>query len=493
MVGFWGTRMKKSSFYSLFIVATLMLANACGSTQKGGDHVPTDKTYSVIDLPKGSEARTIVPKEYDSELLARFVHIAENYRVCLVRDKFSDAELAGFQTFLSNNTSGINQYGLEGMINYSFASLQSFDAKKDRFSSRVSIQLVWNDTGSCDLVIDTADAVSFPFNISDFSGKNRVLFGSGQIVTLNFRSSIIPVGYFTRSTIQDDTIHLQKLIASYLGFADAIDKSSYIANGADAASASTWNLVNSGNQILVGDDSLRIYTYAAAWQDILRPRDLDRYHYYGDQLGKGNTVTDPLLTIESVGTVPAFQDLPGNRYLVGARKLQSSVAICFKDDSGLSITKELVSSWTEFTKFSDPYGIHGKLKTANSKFNIEGSVVETGCQLMISFRNESQYPFATNKANGFYAHEGTVKAGDGTASILPIIYVNASNLSLTPEAEGSGVARHIGTVIQHEYAHFLGFRHSDNNSSLQSPAGGGTAWVTTDDAFFSEYLKYWVQ
>jgi hypothetical protein len=485
--------MKKSFFYSLYIAASLFLASACGSTQKGGDHVPTDKTYNVIDLPKGSETRTIVPKEYDSELLARFVHIAENYRVCLVRDKFLDAELADFQAFLSNNTSGINQYGLEGMINYSFASLQSFDAKKDRFSSRVSIQLVWNDTGTCDLVIDTADAVSFPFNSSDFIGKNRVLFGSGQLVTLNFRSSMIPVGYFTRSTIQDDTIHLQKLISSYLGLADSIEKSSYIANDADAASATTWNLVNSASQILVGDDSLRIYTYAAAWQDILRPRDLDRFHYYGDQLGKGNTAADPLLAIASVGVVPEFQDLPGNRHLVGARKLRSSVAICFKDDSGLSITQELVSSWTKFTKFSDPDGIHGKLKAANANFNVEASVAETGCQLMISFRNESQYPFASNKANGFYAHEGTVKAGDGTVSKLPVIYVNAANLSLTPIADGSGVARHVSTVIQHEYAHFLGFRHSENNSSLQSTAGSGTAWVTADDTFFSEYLKYWVQ
>ena len=487
--------MKKRTLFSLYISTALILVSACGTstTEKGGDHVPTDKTYNVSDLPNGSETRTIVPKEYDSELLARFVHIAETYRVCLARDKFSDADLVSFQTFVSNNASGINQYGLEGMINYSFATLQSFDAKKERFSSRVSIQLIWNDTGSCDLVIDTADGVSFPFNAPDFLGKKRVLFGGGQLVTLNRRSSKVPVGYFTRSSLQDDTVHLQKLIASYLGFANALEKSSYLADSADAASATTWNLVNGSNQILVGDDSLRIYTYAAAWQDIFKPRDLDRYHYYGDALGKGNSATDSLLTIGSVGTVPAFLDLPGNRYLIGARKLQGTVSICYENDSGFAVTKELVTSWTAFTTLGDAGGIHGKLKAANANFVFEGSVVETGCQIMISFRSESQYPFATNKANGFYAHEGSVKGSDGVASQLPVIYVNASNLSLTASPDGGGVARHVSTVIQHEYAHFLGFRHSENDSSLQSPAGTGTAWVTADDAFFNEYLKYWAQ
>ena len=106
--------MKKRTLFSLYISTALILVSACGTstTEKGGDHVPTDKTYNVSDLPNGSETRTIVPKEYDSELLARFVHIAETYRVCLARDKFSDADLVSFQTFVSNNASGINQYGL---------------------------------------------------------------------------------------------------------------------------------------------------------------------------------------------------------------------------------------------------------------------------------------------------------------------------------------------------------------------------------------------
>ena len=44
--------MKKRTLYSLYISAALILG-ACGTTtEKGGDHVPTDKTYNVIDLPK---------------------------------------------------------------------------------------------------------------------------------------------------------------------------------------------------------------------------------------------------------------------------------------------------------------------------------------------------------------------------------------------------------------------------------------------------------
>ncbi len=486
--------MKKRTLFSLYTSAALILVSACGgTTEKGGDHVPTDKTYSVSELPKGTDYRTIVPSEYDSELLGRFVHTAETYRVCLERQRFSDEDLVGFQTFVSNKTSGVNQYGIEGLVNHSFATLQSFDEKKQRFSSRVAIQLLWNDTGKCDLVIDAVAQSSFPFNAPDFSGKKRVLFGAGQLVTFARSATKVPVGYFTRSTLKDDAIHIQKLIASYLGFADAINRSSFIADAADAANATSWHIVNDGNQILVGDDSLRIYTFAAAWQDIFKPRDLDRYHYYDDAFSKDSVATDSLLTIASAGTVPTFVDLAGNRYLIGSRKLESSVAICYSNESGLDVTKELVTSWTTFTSVSDPAGLHGKLKAANAAFVTEGVVTDTGCQVMISFRNETQYPFATSKANGYYAHEGRVRTSDNTLSKLPVIYINASNLSLAAKPDDLGAARHVSTVIQHEYAHFLGFRHSDNNSSLQSPAGSGTAWVSADDAFFNEYLKHWAK
>jgi len=488
----FGVAMTYRILFTFCIV--LFLTGSCGSTtEKGGDHVPTDKTYSVLDLPKGSEFRTIVPTEYNTNLLARFVHIAETYRICFDKDQFVEGDIESFQNFVSNRSSAVNQYGIEGIINYTFATLQAFDPEKALFSSRVSIQLIWSDTSSCDFVIQFADQTSFPFNTTDFSGKKRVLLGAGQLITPSQQSSKIPVGYFVRSTNSDDLVHMQKLIASYLGFTDSSNESSYLFSKSDASTAETWNVVNANDQILVGDDSLRIYTFAAAWQNVLKPQDLDRFHYYDDVFGKGNVAIDPLLSIESIAEVPTFLDLPGNKFLIGARRLQDNLNVCFANDSGLVITKELVMDWTRFMTVTDSAGVHGKLHAIEPTFTPVGTVVTSNCQLFISFRNESQYPFVSSKANGFYAHEGTVKISDGTLTKIPVIYVNASNLSLSVLPDPTMAARHVSTVLQHEYAHFLGFRHSQQAASLQSPAGNGSGWVSADDGFFQEYLRYWVK
>lgn len=482
--------MRKHVLFILSALNVVSWSGGCGG-EKGGDHVPTDKTYPVAVIPVGASSRTITPREYETNVLGRFVHIAENYRLCLIKEQFTETELTGLQAYLSGKSAGINQYGLESLINQTFATLQSYDSNKPRFSTRTSLQVVWNDGGACDFLAGKLASTDFPFNHADFSGRKRVLFDAGQLTVEGGGSNAIPVGYLIAGSSADDRVQFQKLVASYLGFAESQSSTSYIHPEVTSASASSWNVVDSSNQILAGDDSLKIYSFAAAWYDIVKPTDLDRFHYYEDLFSPGAVATDPLLTISSAGTVPTFLDLPGNRYLNGARKMTGPLTVCFKDDADLGITAEMVTTWMSFASVKSADGLHGKLNVMDPAFSFDAAVSGTGCQLWIAFRNESQYPFAATKANGLYAQEGRVAGANNIASTVPVIYVNAANLSVSVDPILMTAARHVSSVMQHEYAHFLGFKHSAERSSLHAPAGTGTVWTEGDKAIFAEYLKFY--
>jgi hypothetical protein len=475
---------------ALSFAVVLLHAGGCGGTEKGGDHVPTDKSYAVSELPLGSTSRTIVPVEYDTNVLGRFVHVAERYRLCLMTGQFTEADLTDLQSSISRRIGAINQYGIEGLINYTFANLQKFDGNKPRFSQRVALQVVWNDGGACDLVVGKSTAADFPFTSADFSGRTRALFLAGQLVAASGADNAVPVGFLLASSTADQRIQFQKLTASYLGFAESQTTASYLHPDASALTASTWNVVDSDNNLALGDDSLKIYSFAAAWYEVLKPTDLDRFHYYEDSFAPGAVAVDPLLSLSGLATPPVFQDLPGNRYLEGARKLSGPVSVCYRDDSDQGITVDMVTAWTGFFSADDAGGVHGKLKGMDADFTGSAKLATTGCQLVFAFRTESQYPFSSVKANGLYAHEGRVAGPDNVATTVPVIYVNTSNLSLSTDATLMTSARHVSSVLQHEYAHFLGFRHSSERGSLHAPAGTGSMWTEGDKAIFIEYLKH---
>lgn len=465
-------------------------SGGCGG-EKGGDHVPTDKTYNIAAVPLGASSRTIVPREFETNVLGRFVHVAENYRLCLIREQFTEVELGALQAYLSGRSGGINQYGLESLINQTFATLQSFDSNKPRFSSRVALLVVWNDGGACDFIAGKRSTTDFPFNDPDFSGRRRVLFDAGRLTAADRSTNVIPVGYWVAGASADDRVQFQKLVASYLGFAESQTASSYIHPDVTSAAASSWHVVDSAGQLLAGDDSLKIYSFAAAWYDIVRPADLDRFHYYEDSFAPGAVASDPLLSVPSAGQTPSFLDLPGNRYLYGARKLTGPVTVCFKDESDLGITPAMVTSWMSFATAQNTEGLHGRLNAIDDEFSFEAVVGSAGCQLWLAFRTEAQYPFATLKANGIYAKEGRVAGANNIVSTIPVIYVNTTNLSVSEDPVLMTAPRHVSSVMQHEYAHFLGFRHSSDQGSLHAPAGNGTGWVEGDEAIFAEYIKYY--
>lgn len=481
---------------SFFCTVLLALHFGCGtSTEKGGDHVPTDKAYPASELPggvlpSGSMLQTIVPKEYDSNVLGRFVHVAEDYRVCLMRDQYAAAELAEIQSFISNDSGSINQYGLEGIINYTFETLKWFDSGKGSFSSRVSLQLVWNDEGQCDVVLGKVAMTEFPFRHPDFAGRRRVILHNGQIRDDFGNSNAVPVGWIAASDVTDEKIQLQKLVSSYLGFAESKTRSSYLHANVSVETSDTWNLVDGNSNIKPGDDSLKIYSFAVAWYDILKPQDLDRFHYYQDSFSKGAVATDPLLILANVATPPSFIDLPGNRYLEGARKLSGSLGVCFKDDSESGITASMVTAWTGFFSLEDVSGIHGKLKELNPSYSGSAVLGVSNCQLHIAFRRNDQYPFNSMSAYGAYAHEGRVAAADSLVSAIPVIYVNVTDLDLSTQGQQTAAKRHVSQVLQHEYAHFLGLKYSSDRASMLSPAGSGVSWTSDDQVRMSEYLKH---
>lgn len=475
------------------VAASLLVVlhtGGCGGTEKGGDHVPTDKSYAVSELPLGSTSRTIVPVEYETNMLGRFVHVAERYRLCLVTGQFTEADLSDLQEFMRQRTGSINQYGLEGLVNYSFAALQKFDGNKSRFSQRIALDVVWNDGGSCDLVVGKANVTEFPFNSADFAGKPRALFLAGQLVTANGTDNAVPVGYIASTSADDQRVQFQKVTASYLGFAESSTVGSFLHPDAAASNAKTWHVVDGENNILTGDDSMKIFSFAAAWYDILKPTDLDRFHYYEDSFAPGSVSVDPLLTLTEKVNPPTFQNLPGNRYLEGVRRFTGSVPVCFQNNSGQNISTAMVQAWTGFFSPGDPAGVHGQLKALDSEFAGSATLATTGCQLILAFRTEGQYPFDSVKANGLYAHEGRVATADGLASTVPVVYVNTSNLSLSTDPQLMTAARHVSAVLQHEYAHFLGFKHSNERGSLHAPAGTGASWTENDKAMFTEFLKF---
>jgi hypothetical protein len=464
----------------------------CGTTtEKGGDHVPTDKTYALESLPEGATPATIVAKEYRSKAVARFVHVSEVYRVCVPRVQFAQDGLIQLQEYLRQRGTSANQHGLELLTNHAFATLQKYDRSKARFSARVSVNVQWSDGGGCDLIVEKVAASDFPFNHADFVDHTRVLLQAGQIVTNKGLATQIPVGFVRKTTSADELLQMQKLIASYLGYGDSKNSESFLYHSVSPFSARTWNVVDNKGEILPGDDAVKIYGYAGAWFDVLKPADLDRFHYYSDAIAPGVAATDSLLNIASVGTPPTFKALPGNRYLEGARKVNGALQVCFQDDSGNNISNGMVTSWLSFMDVANAAGIHGQLAQVDATFAAKVDIVETGCQLWVAFRTDAQYPFTSVLANGLYAHEGRVATANGAPTVIPVLYINTSNLSLTVEPGQFGSARHVATVLQHEYAHFLGFRHSTNQLSLQAAAGSGTTWTDSDQVMFKEFLAYW--
>jgi hypothetical protein len=88
-----------------------------------------------------------------------------------------------------------------------------------------------------------------------------------------------------------------------------------------------------------------------------------------------------------------------------------------------------------------------------------------------------------------YAGAGSVRDKEGRSAALPIIWLNASNLVFKrDEAKVDQTKKFAGDVLQHEFAHWLGLKHSQNADSILSPAGYNSGWTTSDLVVLKKWL-----
>ncbi|MEZ4741429.1 MAG: matrixin family metalloprotease [Bdellovibrionota bacterium] len=475
----------------------LPLIFSCKSGDKGGDHVPDDKTYIINKLPISAESDGISPLTYHSDYLRRYIHLSESYRICLDPDTFTDNDLKGFESFMKNKGKTTDSSGLQEVLNYALANLESYDNQQKKFSSRIDLNIIWGNDNHCDFLLTEKDESEFPFNHEDFSNLNRILFNRGQLKTEDEQSNRIAIGYIQSSENEDQNIRLQNLLAFYLGLAESHTTGSYINSQTDASTAEKgWFITSDDGKPLTNEETLRIYTYILAYADILNPKDLDTYHYYLDALDPDHNDTD---VIDSLLTMPtnmapiSFQDLIGNLYLNGVRQLNTEINICTSNQSNTEISSEWLTSYFSFINHMEEKTLAYHLNQLNSQFVLQAQINSANvCQLMVVFRQDTQFPFKDKKFNGLYTHEGSIKDSQGATTTIPVIYINTSNLEMNP-TQTTTDKKSVMLVLRHEFAHFLGMKHSSSIDSILSPAGYNETWKIPgeDEPIFNEYIEYW--
>jgi hypothetical protein len=464
---------------------------------KGGDHIPELKVYTVPAIPTAARQTGLRAEEVDIKYLERFVHLSEVYNVCLDDAAFSGEELTSFQTQLANESGAFASYGLQGVINYSLSTIRKYDQNRDDFSSKVEIRLLLASNDGCHFFVAKSDGSSFPFNELDFAGAQKVILAKGQLQDSSGDINKIPVSYLHADTNGEQIyIDVQYLIGRFIGLANSSENGSYLSAVTTNSSANRgWHAVDSKGKLRLGDDSLILYSFALLYQDILQPEDFETYHHYLDELNLEQGEQDDDLQMPPNASNITFTEVIGDKYIRGARMVGSTIKVCTDNQSGKSISNALISEYFDFVDSDTDDRLGYLLNSIDIDFSPSVQLVTQGCGLLVSFRNSDQYPFANKNYNGMYAHEGRLLDGDGDETTIPVIYLNAENLELDPDEAFGSDARYIGYVLEHEFAHFLGLRHSTSDDSLLSPAGYHDRWDEggVDHEMFEAYLKNWSQ
>ncbi len=437
--------------------------------KKGGDHVPEDTEYRVAssDMPKVPGGAGHTKLEYAAEpMLRKFLHLAERYEICVDPAEVTPEAFAAIQARLKAGGEPVKARGLESIANYALTNVDQFRPGVKKFSSRVTLDLVYITPGAaCSFAVLRRPASAFPFNEPLFSGKNVRFLYAGRIIDRSDESRVnqVAIGYALDSL---DTPRLalavQYLVASYLGLSESPSNKSVLND--DLRPDAEWQIDN------FGPDYQVLFTFALAYRSILRPTDLATFHHYADTLGFAAPPTDPLLAIPAGSTPPRFVDVLGHNELTGVRLAYEPFSICAANDTAKSPTEAQLQAAIAFFSSATPGSLAANLKTAEPKLELQATLAAAGapCKLLVAFRDDTQYPFAGKAFNGLYAHEGQVKDAAGAASAIPVIYLNMTNLAAEKSATD---AKWLGYVLEHEAAHFMGLKHSRSIRSILSPSG----------------------
>jgi len=490
-------RFKPRSRYGEFALAVVLLFS-CGPKKEeadsGGDHAPEDKVYDLAAQPPGATATGIAAQEVRAPFLRRFLEFADHYHVCLDHTAFDDTTLAAVQSLVQVRNGAPAGFGIEGIVNYVLATVDHFRPGTKPASSRVEIDVVWPDAGICDLVVTRVPGTQFPFAGSDFSGLDKVLFWGNHLRSATGTLNHIPVAFVDQAlTGPDLPVAVQYLVGWYLGMAQSkIPASNLSATTSAETPGRGWQIADAAGTLRTDDDAQILYGFALVYRDVLKVADLDTLHNFQDQLLPSDQDQDTDLDMPANGANLTFAPALGNVYVNGARLIGNSVKVCVENVSGTAIDDTRLAAYFAFVAPDAAGSVISYLHDRQAAIATRVDLVTDGCNLLVYLKNTTQYPFATNKVNGLYAQEGTLRTKSGAVSTLPVIYLNAATLELDPAAQTSS-NKPINLVLQHEFAHFLGFKHSASSQSIMSPAGYYATWDMAggDDKIFDAFVAVW--
>lgn len=482
------------------VKAALLLASC--SNQKGGDHVPELETYMVSSLPSAAFQAGISAKEVSAQYFRRFVHISETYHVCLPLDAFSSVEIQSLETSVkSKDSSDINKSGLETVINRVLATVSTYNSQRSKFSSRIDIRVTDATEGGCHTILRKSNSSEFPFNANAFTASRFAVFYAGQLKTSDDRVNKIPVIYLNKDLSgEDQMLAMKQSIGVFMGLGPSGEPLSLLnTENTENSSSRTYLLENTAGATNSNDDAAILYGFGLMYQDALKPTDLSTFQHYVDHLAPGAIEDDKDLVLPAGSAAISYTEVPGSRYIEGVRNISSQITVCPRNLSSKSITDSWwsQSSYLDFTSTtSEPRtngGLFYQLHAKKSAFVPTVQIASTNCNLLVVVKNQTQFPFANSTYNGLFVHEGHIRGSDGTILTIPVIYLNASNLTLEPENAATAQGRYIGDVLQHEFAHFLGFRHSTSSSSVLAPSGYNRTWDMEhgDGDIMQSYLDHW--
>ncbi|MGE0174757.1 MAG: hypothetical protein AB7T49_18335 [Oligoflexales bacterium] len=486
-------RTNKLKFFTLAI--SLLWVKACGNG-KGGDHIPDLKTYSISSLPEGAFSKAAQSEEFSGDdVLRRFAFFTDKYDICVSSDQFSEDFILEVNTRLQWTDADLNKSGLETAINHALKNVRKYSSKASNFSKRIELALVHDYSDGCEAVLLSAKTSEFPFKDGELSPKELGIFYPGQLKTSGGKVNTVPVMYINE-VYSEHQQPSEFAIGAFLGLRPSDLDASMLNPGAVwSDTAHSYFLKSKDADLVINDDTVTIYGFALAFYDELEPEDLESYHHYADQLRPSSDYPrdDDLAFPSGIQNI-AFTEAVGDAMITGSRTLADSISVCF-DKGSAAIEDDWLTEYLQFansaTESTDHDSLFYELHERDAAFNPVANIATSDCNLYVVFRSQEQFPFTEYPNNGLYVGEGKVKDKDDQLSQIPVIYLNISNLELDPEQNTD--AKYVGDVFQHEFAHFIGLKHSDSSTSILSPAGYNNTWDVSgsDDQMFNAWLNHW--
>ncbi len=314
---------------------------------------------------------------------------------------------------------------------------------------------------------------SFPFDHEDFEGESFAYLQKGQLQSPLEKTNQIPLLYLLNTLPLQQSVKLSQFgIAKYIGLMESNMEDSFLnPNQSSFELMKKWHIkefkkVKDLNVDSLNPDTLTIYQLALLYSDLLQTGDLETFHHYADK--EKEAESDDLLTLPAKTSPIKFLEIIGHPYYLGIRNISPEISLCWQNESSVAISDELVTEYFTYISVKNSESLIAQLGQGNALLKSKMFLDNQNCSLIIAPRNKDQFPFNTYTFNGMYSHEGTISS-KGEPCPLPIIYLNVDNLALNSNTKNN--QKSLSLVLAHEFAHFLGFRHSQSSESLIAPAG----------------------